>query len=88
MSDIEDPDGEEPDEEVLLIKQSSQVVGSMERSSIIPAIDSRREIPARRQTTIHLGNLDLCLDWGRAPDSVQANHLMLQAETPRDSLIG
>ena len=39
------------------------------------------------QKKLLLGNLDARRDWGHARDYVEAMHLMLQAETPRDYVI-
>jgi GDPmannose 4,6-dehydratase len=50
-------------------------------------IDGVRAIKSGEQTTIQLGNLDICRDWGWAPDYVKAMVLMLQADQPRDYLI-
>jgi GDPmannose 4,6-dehydratase len=40
------------------------------------------------QTSLHMGNLDAERDWGFAGDYVEAMWLMLQADTPRDYVIG
>ncbi len=40
------------------------------------------------QQMLHLGNLDAHRDWGYAGDYVQAMWLMLQQETPEDSVVG
>lgn len=37
---------------------------------------------------LHLGNLDSKRDWGFAGDYVEAMHLMLQADTPDDYVVG
>ncbi|KKM21726.1 hypothetical protein LCGC14_1632530 [marine sediment metagenome] len=39
------------------------------------------------QTSLELGNLEACRDWGYAPDYVEAMWLMLQQETPDDYVI-
>jgi GDPmannose 4,6-dehydratase len=36
---------------------------------------------------LQLGNLDIWRDWGWAPEYVEAMHLMLQPEQPRDYVI-
>ena len=46
-----------------------------------------KSIKAGTASTIQLGNLDICRDWGWAPDYVKAMHLMLQAEQQSDYLI-
>jgi GDPmannose 4,6-dehydratase len=46
-----------------------------------------KAIKAGNSVKIQLGNLDICRDWGWAPDYVQAMHLMLQADQPCDYLI-
>lgn len=50
-------------------------------------IEGVKAIKAGLISTIQLGNLDIWRDWGWAPDYVQAIHLMLQADHPRDYLI-
>ena len=40
------------------------------------------------QDRLYLGNLDAVRDWGFAGDYVQAMHLMLQQDEPRDFVIG
>jgi GDPmannose 4,6-dehydratase len=40
------------------------------------------------QSVLSLGNLDALRDWGHARDYVEAMHLMLQLEEPRDLVIG
>jgi GDPmannose 4,6-dehydratase len=45
-------------------------------------IEGVRAIKAGRQSTIQLGNLDIWLDWGWAPNYARAMALMLQAEQP------
>lgn len=37
---------------------------------------------------LRLGRVDVCRDWGYAGDYVEAMHLMLQQENPRDYVIG
>jgi GDPmannose 4,6-dehydratase len=41
-----------------------------------------------RQDKVYLGNLDAVRDWGHARDYVEAIHLMLQQDEPRDYCIG
>lgn len=45
-------------------------------------------IAAGRQEHLYLGNLDAVRDWGYAPEYVVAMWQMLQAETPKDFVIG
>lgn len=45
-------------------------------------------IVAGTQDTLYLGNLDARRDWGHAADYVRAMWLMLQADTPKDYVIG
>ncbi|MGI9641444.1 MAG: GDP-mannose 4,6-dehydratase [Acidimicrobiia bacterium] len=45
-------------------------------------------IVAGTQDRLYLGNLDAVRDWGHARDYVEAMWLMLQADTPRDYVIG
>ena len=45
-------------------------------------------IVAGRQEKLYLGNLDAIRDWGHAKDYVEAIHLMLQQDEPRDYCIG
>jgi GDPmannose 4,6-dehydratase len=44
-------------------------------------------ILAKKQTLLHLGNLDAKRDWGYAGDFVEAMWLMLQQKTPDDYVI-
>ena len=46
------------------------------------------EIAAGERECVALGNLDAKRDWGFAPDFVEAMWLMLQADTPRDYVVG
>ncbi len=46
------------------------------------------EIVSGRRQTVALGNLDARRDWGFAGDYVEAMWLMMQAEEPRDYVIG
>jgi len=46
------------------------------------------EIRAGRRDRVALGNLDACRDWGFAGDFVEAMWLMLQADQPRDFVVG
>ncbi|MEM9705431.1 MAG: GDP-mannose 4,6-dehydratase [Pseudomonadota bacterium] len=45
-------------------------------------------IKAGKQSTLFLGNLDACRDWGHARDYVDAMWRMLQQETPGDYVLG
>jgi GDPmannose 4,6-dehydratase len=46
------------------------------------------DIVAGKQRKVYLGNLEASRDWGHAKDYVEAIHLMLQQEEPRDYVIG
>ena len=46
-----------------------------------------KEIKQGIRKELRLGNLDIWRDWGWAPDYVEAMHLMLQNEHPKDYLI-
>ncbi len=50
-------------------------------------IQAVKAIAAGWQEKLRLGNLDIWRDWGRAPDYVEAMHLMLQAEKAEDYVI-
>jgi GDPmannose 4,6-dehydratase len=50
-------------------------------------IQGVKAIKAGRQERLQLGNLDIWRDWGWAPEYVEAMHLMLQPEQPRDYVI-
>ena len=39
------------------------------------------------EETLYLGNINICRDWGYAPEYVEAMWLMLQCETPDDYII-
>ena len=41
-----------------------------------------------RQSELRLGNLNVCRDWGYAPEYVDAMWRMLQTEKPQDLIIG
>jgi GDPmannose 4,6-dehydratase len=45
-------------------------------------------ILAEKQDKVYLGNLTAVRDWGHARDYVEAMHLMLQQDAPRDYCIG
>ena len=45
-------------------------------------------IAAGMQSTLYLGNLDACRDWGFAGDYVEAMWMMLRQTEPRDFVIG
>ena len=45
------------------------------------------EISQKRSNKLHLGNLDVGVDWGYAPDYVDAMYRILQVEQPRDYVI-
>ena len=44
-------------------------------------------IAAGLQDSLELGNLDVCRDWGWAPDYVRGMRLMMAAETPDDYIL-
>lgn len=50
-------------------------------------VHAARRIAAGSGETLKLGNLSISRDWGWAPEYVQAMHLMLQADQPRDFVI-
>jgi GDPmannose 4,6-dehydratase len=50
-------------------------------------ISAARAISAGHDMRLQLGNLDIWRDWGWAPEYVEAMHLMLQQESPRDYII-
>jgi GDPmannose 4,6-dehydratase len=50
-------------------------------------ISAVRAISAAQEVRLRLGNLDIWRDWGWAPEYVEAMHLMLQQESPRDYII-
>lgn len=50
-------------------------------------IKSVRDIAARKQDTIELGNLNIARDWGWAPEYVQAMHMIVNAPEPSDFII-
>jgi len=50
-------------------------------------VHAARSIAAGGQEKLKLGNLSISRDWGWAPEYVQAMHLMLQKDEPRDFVI-
>jgi GDPmannose 4,6-dehydratase len=50
-------------------------------------IQGVKAIAEGKQEKLQLGNLDIWRDWGWAPEYVEAMHLMLQNEQPRDYVI-
>jgi len=58
-----------------------------ERFVTAKIVHAARRIAAGNRQKLRLGNLRVSRDWGWAPEYVQAMHLMLQAETPRDFVI-
>lgn len=51
-------------------------------------IDSVKSIAAGKQQQLVLGNLDICRDWGWAPDYVRVMSMMLDATDPCDYVVG
>lgn len=51
-------------------------------------IDSVKSIATGKQQQLVLGNLDVCRDWGWAPDYVRVMSMMLEASGPCDYVIG
>jgi GDPmannose 4,6-dehydratase len=50
-------------------------------------IQGVKAIAEGKQEKLVLGNLDICRDWGWAPEYVEAMHSILQAETSDDYVI-
>ena len=50
-------------------------------------VQGAKNIAAGSQTTLELGRLDICRDWGWAAEYVEAMWLMLQNDSPRNYLI-
>lgn len=50
-------------------------------------VHAARRIAGGAREKLRLGNLNVSRDWGWAPEYVQAMHLMLQMDTPRDFVI-
>ena len=46
------------------------------------------DIIAKKQDKLFLGNLDSKRDWGYAPEFVEAMHLLLQQDEPRNYVLG
>jgi GDPmannose 4,6-dehydratase len=49
--------------------------------------EAAARIAAGLQDHVELGNLEVCRDWGWAPDYVRGMRLMLQADDPRDYVL-
>jgi GDPmannose 4,6-dehydratase len=50
-------------------------------------IQTAKRIKQGQSNELVLGNIDICRDWGWAPDYVVAMHLMLQSDMPKDYII-
>ena len=50
-------------------------------------IQAAKSIKQGKSNELVLGNIDIWRDWGWAPDYVQAMHLLLQPESPKDYII-